>query len=534
MERKSVRKYLALLLPLILAQSLLAEAQVALPNVRLPNLPGGLPSTGLPLNGDRTLSGLSNDLDPRRLEDLRRLHILDLIRKNPKDIEADPNGAPILRGEVVAFSPSEAALGKARAAGFAVVRERVLEGLDARLVVLKVPDGIATRRALKQLKGLDPQGAYDFNHLYTDSGEVLGGGAAGERGAGGDLRVALGGSPLGGGTQRGLDVAAAGSGVTPFVVTGADASVDADRGVGEVLSGDAGRDVGTRLGSATEAGAGVSTVAGASGGTSGDVGSGTINSAGTRVGLIDGGVDVSHDVFHDIVIHQHGCSGAAVPAAHGTAVASLMIGRSPRFHGAAPGSELYAADVYCGLPTGGAVDAVADALAWLVRERVPVINVSLVGPPNVMLENVVRMVIARGHVVVAAVGNDGPAAPPLYPASYPDVVGVTAVDAHQRALLEACRGRQVKFSAPGADMSAANPAQSYAVVRGTSFASPIVAGLLAEAVREPDKAAAQRAVADLATHAIDLGAPGPDPVYGFGLVGGDLHPELALVGNRSK
>jgi len=472
---KSVRKYLVLLLPLILAQSPLAEAQVALPNVRLPNLPGGLPSTGLPLNGDRTLSALSNDLDPRRLEDLRRLHILDLIRKNPKEIEADPNGAPILRGEVVAFAPSDAALEKARAAGFAVVRERVLDGLDVRLVVLKVPDGTATRRALKQLKGLDPEGAYDFNHLYTDSGEVLGGGDDSERG---------------GGTS---DDVGSGSGTSNSARTGA----------------------GTGAGTGTGAGAG----AGAG--------------AGTMVGLIDGGVDVSHDVFRDIVIHQHGCSGAPVPAAHGTAVASLMIGRSPRFHGSAPGSELFAADVYCGLPTGGAVDTVADALAWLVREHVPVINVSLVGPPNVMLENVIRMVIARGHVVVAAVGNDGPAAPPLYPASYPDVVGVTAVDAHQRVLMEACRGRQVKFSAPGADMSAANPAQSYAVVRGTSFASPIVAGLLAEAVHEPDKATAQRAVADLATHAIDLGAPGPDPVYGFGLVGGDLHPELALVGSRS-
>lgn len=496
-----MRKYLALLLlPLILAQSPVAESQVALPNVRLPNLPGGLPSTGLPLNGDRTLSGLTNDLDPRRLEDLRRLHVLDLIRKNPKEIEADPNGAPILRGEVVAFSPSDTALEKARTAGFAVLRERVLDGLDARLVILKVPDGTATRRALKQLKGLDPKGAYDFNHLYTDSGEVLGGGAAGERDMGGGLRVALGGNASRAAAQGG---AAMGTGADPLAVGGADASADAGRGVG------------SRLSSATGDGTGAS------------------NGAGTRVGLIDGGVDVSHVVFRDIVIHQHGCSGAAVPAAHGTAVASLMIGRSPRFHGAAPGSELYAADVYCGLPTGGSVDAVADALAWLVRERVAVINVSLVGPPNVMLENVVRMVIARGHVIVAAVGNDGPAAPPLYPASYPDVVGVTAVDAHQRALLEAGRGRQVKFSAPGADMSAANPAQSYAVVRGTSFASPIVAGLLAEAVRAPDKDAAQRAVADLATRAIDLGAPGPDPVYGFGLVGGDLHPELALVGSRS-
>jgi subtilisin family serine protease len=466
-----VRKFLAMLLPLILAQSPMAEAQVALPSVRLPNVTGGvLPGTGLPLNGDRTLSGLSNDLDPRRLTDLRRLHLLDLVRRNPREIETDPNGAPILRGEVVAFSPSDAALEKARAAGFVVVRERVLEGLDARVVVLKVPGGTATRRALRQLKGLDPEGAYDFNHLYTDSGEVGGAGVgvgagqgAGSRGVGGDLRVAL------------------------------------------------------RAGQAASTGSGADTSSG----------------VGTKVGLIDGGVDTSHDVFRDIVIHQHGCGGAPVPEAHGTAVASLMSGRSSRFHGAAPGSELYAADVYCGLPTGGAVDAVAEALSWLVREHVPVINVSLVGPPNVTLENVVRLVIGRGYLVVAAVGNDGPAAPPLYPASYPDVVGVTAVDARERALLEACRGRQVKFAAPGADMSAANPAQSFAAVRGTSFASPIVAGLLAEAIHEPDKAAAQRAVADLAARAVDLGAPGPDPVYGFGLVGGDLHPEIALVGSRS-
>ena len=454
---------------LILAQSSLAEAQVSLPSLRLPNvtgsgspIPSGSPLSALPLNGDRTLSGLSSDLDldPRRLTDLRRLRILDLIRKNPKEIETDPNGAPIIRGEVVAFSPSDASLEKARAAGFVVVRERVLEGLDARLVVLQAPNGLSTRRALKDIRRLDGEGVYDFNHLYTDSG-VLGAGTAG--------------------------------------------GVESERGA--VAAG------GAAVGAARDAAAG-----GAAGGV-----------VTRKVGLIDGGVDTSHDVFRDIVIHQHGCSGASVPAPHGTAVASLMIGRSPRFHGAAPGSELYAADVYCGLPTGGAVDAVADALAWMVREHVPVINVSLVGPPNSMLENVVRLVIAHGHVVVAAVGNDGPAAPPLYPASYPDVVGVTAVDARQRVLLEACRGKQVKFSAPGADMSAANPAQSYASVRGTSFASPIVAGLLAEALPTPDKAAAQRAVSDLAAHAIDLGAPGPDPIYGFGLVGGDLRPELALA-----
>jgi subtilisin family serine protease len=149
-----------------------------------------------------------------------------------------------------------------------------------------------------------------------------------------------------------------------------------------------------------------------------------------------------------------------------------------------------------------------------------------------MLENVVRRVISRGCIVVAAVGNDGPAAPPLYPAAYPDVVGVTAVDRRDRVLPEAARGKQVAFAAPGADMAAASVAREFAIVRGTSFAAPIVAGLLAAQPRALAKAAADEAIADLVRRAIDLGAPGPDPVYGNGLVGGSLRPPPSLANTR--
>src|SRR5260370_1416883 len=76
-----------------------------------------------------------------------------------------------------------------------------------------------------------------------------------------------------------------------------------------------------------------------------------------------------------------------------------MIGRSAEFHGAAPGSGIYAAEVFCGLPTGGAADAVSDAFAWLAREKVAVIHVRLGGPSNAILETVVRRVVARGRSV---------------------------------------------------------------------------------------------------------------------------------------
>lgn len=416
-----------------------AQAQLGLPAVRLPRLPDvSLP--GVP--GDITRA--ADNIGSQTAADVRRLRIQGLLRAQRNVVEADPSGNPIMRGEVLALSPSDGALARARAAGYTIARDRVLDGLDARIVVLQAPAGTSTRRALRQLRSIDPGGSYDFNHLYFESG---------------------------------TDAPAA------------DAAVRAEAQAPERSAGPDAR----------------------------------------RVGLIDGGVDTQHPVFHDTAVHQHGCGGASMPSEHGTEVASLLVGRGDRFRGAAAGAELFAADVYCGQPTGATVDAVADAFAWLVRERVPVINVSLVGPPNALLEAVVARVIARGCLIVAAVGNDGPAAPPLYPAAYRDVVGVTAVDAHRRVLIEAERGPQVKFAAPGADMAAACLAGKFSAVRGTSFAAPIVAGLLSANVSAPDPAAAQRALETLIHSAIDLGARGPDKVYGNGLVGDDLRPDLALA-----
>jgi subtilisin family serine protease len=241
-----------------------------------------------------------------------------------------------------------------------------------------------------------------------------------------------------------------------------------------------------------------------------------------RVGLIDTGVDLTHPVFNGTTAHRWGCDDRVIPAAHGTAVASLLVGRAAEFHGVLPSADLYAADVYCGAPTGGAVDALAGAFGWMVRERIAVINVSLVGPDNAVLARIVASLTARGYAIVAAVGNDGPAAPPLYPASYPHVIGVTGVDAHHRVLMEAARGAQVMFAAPGADMAAGAPAGIYVAVRGTSFAAPIVAALLAQRLSRPDATLAAAAVQALAQGAIDLGPPGKDLTYGYGLLGAEF------------
>jgi hypothetical protein len=402
-----------------------AIAQVSLPGVPLPRLP---PVTQ-PVTGTLRAAGSA-------LEDARTLQVRELLRRERATVEADPDGQPILRRQVGALSPSDEALDRARAAGFSVLRRETLAGLGLTLVVLQAPENLSTRKALKMLRELDPQGQYDFNHLYLGSGS---------------------------------QAEAAASSNAP-------AAVPAAPPVG-----------------------------------------------GLRIGLIDSGVDGSHPVLSGVTIVRHGCDGANFPAPHGTAVASLLVGQGDGFESVIPGATVYASDIFCG-HGAGSLSLLALALDWMAREKIPVVNVSLVGAKSVLLTALVRAMTSRGFLLVAAVGNDGPTAPPLYPASYPDVVGVTGVDGKRRVLPEACRGEQVDFAAAGANIKAAAVGGGFEEIRGTSFATPIVAGLLARSLEAPDPAGAREALAALESTALDIGNNGRDPSYGKGLVGADLHP----------
>ncbi len=98
------------------------------------------------------------------------------------------------------------------------------------------------------------------------------------------------------------------------------------------------------------------------------------------------------------------------------------------------------------------------------------------------------------------------------------MIAVTGVDRRRRLLPEAGRADHVDFAAYGAEVRVAAPGGRTVAARGTSYAAPVVAGRLARLLDEPDPAAARQAVARLAAEAVDLGAPGADPVFGKGLV----------------
>jgi subtilisin family serine protease len=196
---------------------------------------------------------------------------------------------------------------------------------------------------------------------------------------------------------------------------------------------------------------------------------------------------------------------------HGTAVASLLV------RGGA--GEIVAADVFRGngKKSYTSADSIAEALGWMVEQHVPVINMSLVGPRNLILDRVVASVIKSGRIIVAAAGNNGPTAPPAYPAAQPDVVAVTAVDSRGRVYRYANRGAYVDVSAVGVGVPAAAPGGRITPHSGTSFAAPHVAVALARCARQVSQSNSA-CIGAMERRARDLGQPGRDSVYGAGLV----------------
>ena len=240
------------------------------------------------------------------------------------------------------------------------------------------------------------------------------------------------------------------------------------------------------------------------------------------IGLIDTALVKKHPALTRANIAERDFveSSNARPTAHGTAIASLLVGKEREHRGILPDARLVAASVFYqgeSGATGATTSALIAALDWMSAENVKVVNMSLAGPPNQVLGQMIDTVTKRGMIVVAAVGNDGPSARPLYPAAFEPVVAVTAVDRKKNVYRWANQGPQVDFAAWGVSTPVALPKGGYGEETGTSFAAPVVAAAIAEQMAKGG-GSASAAVQALIAKAEDLGGKGRDNTYGYGLV----------------
>ncbi|MCC7249732.1 MAG: S8 family serine peptidase [Lysobacter sp.] len=233
---------------------------------------------------------------------------------------------------------------------------------------------------------------------------------------------------------------------------------------------------------------------------------------GVRVGVVDTGADGQAPALRNRIAAARGFGGPYTARTHGTYVAQILARENVRVEVA----DVFQADAQ-GAPVATA-ESIARGIDWLATRRIPVVNVSITGPNSGVLSAVVARAIERGTIVVAAAGNDGPAAPPVYPAAFADVVGVTAVDQGGRVYRRANRGQYVEFAALGVRVPVTGASGTVEYVSGTSYAAPLIAAAFARRYTQQRPGGAVAEIARMQNAAIDLGERGRDPVFGWGRV----------------
>lgn len=246
---------------------------------------------------------------------------------------------------------------------------------------------------------------------------------------------------------------------------------------------------------------------------------------GLKIGMIDTAVNTKHPALKDRkIIHRSFIKNKdrEGKSDHGNNVAVLLVGNE--FQGL-PGGLLPAATLYAGSffeerfdgRLRGNLSAMMKAMDWMVRREVPVINLSFAGSDNKVLRLIIKRALDKGVVFVAAAGNNGPKAAPAYPAANPSVLAVTAVDQRLVPYRFANRGSYIDFAAPGVEMRISASADGR-LLSGTSFATPFITSMVALELRNGVPADSEALRKKLRGLAKDLGSPGRDDVFGWGMV----------------
>jgi len=266
---------------------------------------------------------------------------------------------------------------------------------------------------------------------------------------------------------------------------------------------------------------------------------------GVKVGIVDTGVDQTHEDLAGQTVNCAGVNSFGIAGLiggdptivggkctddndHGSHVSGTLAAIANNGKGIA-GVAFNSRLAECkalNSSGSGSTTGVANCIVWAAQQGVRVISMSLGGGASTTLQQAVQTAWNNGNgaVVVAAAGNDGNSTLE-YPAAYPEVVSVAAVDSNRAHASFSNTNSDVEVSAAGVNVLSVKRGGGYQTLSGTSMATPHAAGVAALiAFHNPSWTAAQiRSKLDSSTD--DLGAAGRDTTFGFGLV--DLAKALA-------
>lgn len=251
------------------------------------------------------------------------------------------------------------------------------------------------------------------------------------------------------------------------------------------------------------------------------------------IAVIDSMIDSNHSDLKGVVADKFEVIDAK-PDRHGTGMAGAIAAHH-RLLGVAPSVRLLAIDAFTATKNSSAEGTsynIMKGIDWAIRRNARVINMSFAGPHDALLQHGLRIAHDHGVVLIAAVGNAGAKSPPLFPSADPNVIAVTATDSQDRLFSMANRGAHVAVAAPGVDVLATAPQDSYEMSTGTSIAAAHVSGIVALMLERDPTLRPDEIRRILESTATDLGLKGRDTGFGWGLV----NPQKALdaVAGRSR
>jgi subtilisin family serine protease len=237
---------------------------------------------------------------------------------------------------------------------------------------------------------------------------------------------------------------------------------------------------------------------------------------GVLVAVIDSAIDMTHPDLAGAISDAFDAADDGKDDendTHGTAVAGVIRGAGRVAPGVAPEAKILSVRAFAARTPGKRPEATTRALIrgvqWAIDRGARVLNMSFSGPEDPAFQSI--LAIARIHkaVAVAAAGNGGPAADPVYPAAYPEVIAVTALDRNDHVYESANHGRYVTVAAPGVEILAPSKRRGYEYYTGSSFAAAQVSGVIAlmlEKKKDLDPAGVRAAL----THSAESLGPDAD------------------------
>lgn len=204
-----------------------------------------------------------------------------------------------------------------------------------------------------------------------------------------------------------------------------------------------------------------------------------------KVAVLDTGCDLDHDDLRDNLLDgKNIINPKELPEdknGHGSHVAGTIAARNNGIGmvGVAPLAKILPVKVL-GDDGTGSMKHIVDGIKWAADQKIDFITMSLGSPyEDKRIKNAIDYAEKKGVVCFCAAGNSGPDSDILYPAKYPNVVSIGAIDRFFNRTGFSCAGESLDFLAPGQDIISCIPGNRYASMSGTSMSNPFAVGCAA-------------------------------------------------------